>query len=339
MKPRKSARQRLAPLFLAGGLMLVTAAHANAAGPADPTSIWTIQGENDSISTTPGGSDKFYTSGLRLGWSSGTGAVPTAAAQLATTVWGDGTTRVSFNLSQQIYSPTNTARLRPNPRDRPVAAYLAGTFAILHDGQNTRSVLAMTVGIIGPSALGRQVQNGFHNLIRTRENNGWGGQLPDEPAVEFLAERTWRVGLARAGGFEVDLLPSLTAGVGTVRDYAQSGVVLRFGQGLESDFGVGRIRPGNTGGDVFAAQSSLPWYVFVGLNGQVIARDAFLDGALWQRSAHVQRNWLLGEMEAGVAIIWNGVRLSYAQTWQTASFRGQRGGLFNFGSLAASVRF
>jgi hypothetical protein len=53
----------------------------------------------------------------------------------------------------------------------------------------------------------------------------------------------------------------------------------------------------------------------------------------------VQHNWLLGEMEAGVAIIWHGTRLSYTQTWQTASFKGQRGGLFNFGSLTASVRF
>ena len=339
MTPQRKFPQGLVPAVLAAGLMLATGAPARAAGPADATSIWTIQGENDSVSTTPGGSDKFYTSGLRLGWTSGTDLVPPIAAQIATTVWGDGTTRVSFNLSQQIYSPTNTARFRPNPRDRPVAAYLAGTFAILHDTERTRSVLAMTVGVIGPSALGRQVQNGFHELIRLRLNNGWGGQLPDEAALEFLGERTWRFGLARAGGFEIDMLPSLTAGVGTVRDYVQSGLVVRFGQGLESDFGVGRIRPGNTGGDVFVAQSGLPWYVFVGLNGQVIARDAFLDGALWQRSAHVQRNWLVGEMETGAAIIWNGVRLSYAQTWQTASFRGQRGGLFNFGSLAASVRF
>ena len=338
MKRRRDRRKAMR--WMVSGVFLLSAAPvAGAAPPPEPGATWTIQGENDSVSTTPGGSDKFYTSGLRLGWTSGTDQVPEFASRMARAVWGDGVTRVSFNLTHQIYSPTNTARLRPNPRDHPVAGYLAGTFAVLQDTERSRSVLALTLGVIGPSALGRQVQNGFHALIRTRLNNGWGGQLPDEPALELLAERTWRLSGSRVGGLESDILPSLTAGVGTVRDYVQGGLIFRVGQALERDFGAARIRPGVTGGDAFTAGTGLAWYVFGGLNGQVVARDAFLDGSLWRRSAHVQRNWLLGSMELGVAVIWHDIRLSYTQTWQTNSFRGQKGGLFNFGSLAASVRF
>ncbi len=328
-----------------GGLAALLATSAaisptRAAPPPDPGSTWTIQGENDSVSTIPGGSDKYYTSGLRLGWTSGTDFVPAAAASLATAVWGDGITRISLDINQQIFTPGNTDLTHPNPRDRPVAAYLGATFAVLQDTDNSRSTLALTLGIIGPSALGRQVQNGFHELIKDRINKGWGSQLPDEPAVEFLAERTWRIGLVKAGGFEIDALPSLTAGVGTVRDYVQAGLLLRVGQGLESDFGVARIRPGISGGDAFTVPSgSVPWYVFAGVSGQAIARDAFLDGDMWQHSARVERRSLLGEMEAGIAILWHGARISYTQTWQTASFKGQKGGLFNFGSLTASVRF
>ena len=320
---------------------LLSAGQARAQSPpmGDPGSTWTIQGENDSISTTPGGSDKYYTSGLRLGWTSGTDMVPAAAAALATAVWGDGTTRISVDVTQQIFTPSNTDRTRPNPRDRPVAAYLAGTFAVLQDTAHSRSTLAVSAGMIGPSALGREVQNGFHELIREHINKGWGGQIGDEPAVELLAERVWRVPLFHAGPIEVDTLPSLAAGVGTVRDYAQAGLVLRLGHGLGSDFGIPRIRPGSGGGDVFTVSSGLPWYVFAGADGQVVVRDAFLDGDLWRKSARVTRNPLLGEMSVGAAIIWHGVRLSYTQTWQTASFKGQRGGLFNFGSLTGSVRF
>ncbi len=47
----------------------------------------------------------------------------------------------------------------------------------------------------------------------------------------------------------------------------------------------------------------------------------------------------MGELEAGAAVIYQGVRITYSQTWQTQEFRTQKGGLFNFGSLAASVRF
>ncbi len=320
-------------------VLAITLSPAHAASPPDPGSTWTIQGENDSASTTPGGSDRYYTSGLRLGWTSGTDMVPDSIARLANAVWGDGITRISLDINQQIFTPSNTDITRPNPRDRPVAAYLGGTFAILQDADNSRSVIAVSAGMIGPSALGRQVQNGFHELIHDRINKGWGGQIPDEPALELLAERTWRIGLLRAGPLEVDTLPSLTLGVGTVRDYAQAGLRVRFGHGLESDFGPGRIRPGITGGDAFTARTELPWYIFAGANGQAVARDAFLDGDLMRHSAHVPHAPLIGEMEAGAAVIWHGVRIAYTQTWQTHTFKGQRGGLFNFGSLSASVRF
>ena len=49
-----------------------------------------MQGENDRITTPPGGSDKFYTSGLRLGWTSGTDHVPDFAVRAARVLWGDG---------------------------------------------------------------------------------------------------------------------------------------------------------------------------------------------------------------------------------------------------------
>ena len=317
----------------------VTPAAATELPATDPGATWAIQAENDKISTTPGGSDKYYTNGLRIGWTSGTAAVPELAARAAQVLWGDGTVRISFSLTQQIYSPQDTNRRRPDPRDHPVAGYLAATLALLHDTESSRSVVAATLGLIGPMALGQQVQNGWHELIGVRLNRGWGGQLPDEPTVELVAERTWRVGLARAGGKEIDFVPSLTLGVGTVRNYVQTGFTLRLGQGLERDFGVTRIRPGKTGGDVFTPSEEIGWYVFLGASGQAVARDAFLDGSLWQNSAHVPRNWLLGSMEAGFAVLWRNTRLSYAHTWQTQSFRGQKGGLFNFGSLALSVRF
>jgi hypothetical protein len=216
---------------------------------------------------------------------------------------------------------------------------MAGTFGLLQDTANSRGVLALSLGVIGPAALGRQVQNGFHELIHDRINKGWGAQLPNEPALELLAEKTWRLPLLSLGAIQTDALPSATLGVGTVRDYAQTGLIFRIGQGLDSDFGVARIRPGITGGDAYTATESLPWYIFAGVDGQVVARDAFLDGDIWSKSAHVQHKWLLAEFEAGFAILWRGARISYTQTWQTTSFKGQRAGPFNFGSLAASVRF
>ena len=316
------------------------AAPGFAAPPQDPTGIYTFQVENDSVSTQKGTTDSYYTSGLRLGYTSGTNAVPDALAGLGRAVWGDGVQRISLDISQSIFTPRNTQINPPNPRDRPYAGYLNATLGLLHDSDNARSLLALTLGVVGPSALGRQVQNGFHELIGDRENRGWASQLKDEPAIELLAERTYRLPIAQFYGVETDALPAVTVGVGTVRDYVQAGFNVRLGRGLGSDFGGPRIRPGLSGSDAYTPTRPLAWYVFAGADGQAIARDVFLDGSTFRaRSPSVDKRAFLGEFQVGLAAMFYGVRVTYTQVFQTESFKGQRSGLFNFGSLAVSARF
>jgi hypothetical protein len=330
-----------AKTLVAGAMLLlpVGAAYADTDRPGDADSIWTIRAENDVISTLPHGSDQNYSAGQQVGWTSGVQAVPEFAAGWAQSLWGDGTTRVGLGITQQIYTPIDKTRIVPDPRDRPYAGYLAVTGSLMHDTANTRDFLALSLGVTGPFAQGEEAQNGFHGLIKDANAKGWSHQLPNEAAVEVLDQRTWRLPVGSVIGIEADVLPAVAIGVGTVRDYLQVATVLRIGQGLDHDFGASRIRPGISGGDAFADSNQVTWYVFGGVSGQGVARDAFLDGTLFTHSAHVQRIPFVGEMEGGVALMWRGVRLTYVQTWQTTSFRHQGGGLFSFGSLAMSVRF
>ncbi|MBC7799680.1 MAG: lipid A deacylase LpxR family protein [Gemmatimonadaceae bacterium] len=320
--------------------LLIAAGPALAAPAEDTKGIITLQVENDAISTLRGTSDQYYTSGLRLGYTSGTNVVPEAIGRIGRAVWGDGVQRISIDISQSIFTPRNTQIAPANPRDRPYAGYLNATLGLLHDTDNARSLVAVSLGIIGPSAMGRAVQNGFHNIIGDPETQGWGSQLKDEPTVQLLAERTYRVPITRFSGLETDVLPSVTVGVGTVRDYVQAGFSLRLGQGLNSDFGAPRIRPAISGSDAYTPNRPFAWYVFAGADGQAIARDVFLDGSTFRgNSPSVDKSPVVGSFHAGVAAMLYGVRLTYTHTWQTESFSRQRSGLFNFGSLALSARF
>ena len=115
--------------------------------------------------------------------------------------------------------------------------------------------------------------------------------------------------------------------------------MFRFGQGLDSDYGVARIMPGLNGTDAYTPTRPFVWYVFGGVDGQAVGTDITLNGDNFRSSRNIAPKWDVGELEAGAAIIFRGVRLTYSQTWQTQEFRTQKGGLFNFGSLTASVRF
>ena len=333
--------RRLIRLLPAAALFAAGApAGAFAAPLQDPYGTWTLQGENDAVSTQKGTSAQYYTSGLRIGWTSGTDDQPPAISELNRAIWGEGVQRVSLGLQQSIFTPRRTQINPPDPHDRPYAGVLLATANLISDTDLSRSVFGVQAGVLGSYAGGYQVQNGFHSLIGDTPNRGWSHQLPNQPVLQLQAARTWRLPVMDAYGISVDLLPSLSAAGGDFRTYAQGGGTVRIGQGLDSDFGTARIAPGLDGTDAFKATRRFAWYGFAGADGKAVLYDATLQGSTFRSGEpHVSKVWDVGEFEAGLALIYRGVRLSYTQTWQTAEFNGQKAGLFNFGSLALSAKF
>jgi hypothetical protein len=307
------------------------------AQPADdPNHTITIQLENDSI---PRGTDRYYTSGERIGYTSPTGWLPTPLSDLGHSLLGEGQQRFALDLSQYIFTPYDTNSRNPSFKDRPYAGILLGTVSLIQDTDTTRTALGLGLGVIGPSAMARDVQNGFHDLIHDSEANGWHTQAHNQPVIQLTADRTWRVDLASAHGMEADALPSVTVGAGTFRIYSQAGMQFRFGQGLKSDFGVPRMEPGLNGTDAYVATRPFAWYFFAGFDGQAVAWDETLDGEPFVNSRHVSRIPLVGELEAGFAVMFRGVRIAVTHVLQSNEFRTQTRGTFQFTSGAVSVKF
>ncbi len=304
---------------------------------ADHAYFLTLQDENASIATS-GLTDRFYVNGLRFAYTSGEGDVPMFVQKLGHEFLGDGVQRISFGFGQLIFSPDHN--LAPPHSDEPYAGVLLGDVSLLQDHGNSRGIFDLQAGVAGPAALGRQVQNGFHRLIGVGPNTWCCNQIHDEPVVELTAQRIWRLpAFGSVNGIETDILPNVTAGVGNLRDYALAGATFRIGQGLNSDFGVALIRPGMTGGDAFTPVRPLNWYVFGGVDGQFVAHDMTLDGNTFGSNVSVPRNWLVGDFEGGAAVMFANWRVSYSQVFETHTFRGEAGGLHQFGSLALSGRF
>jgi lipid A 3-O-deacylase len=319
--------------------ILVTGAMSTAVAAApleDPGHTITIQLENDS--TRPG-SDNYYTSGERIAYTSPTGQVPGFLASLGQSLLGAGQQRFALELSQNIFTPLKDKLANPPLNDRPYAAVLLGTISLIQDTDDTRTVLALGLGVIGPDALGRQVQNGFHTLIGQGSIGGWNTQIGNQPVIQLTAERTWRMPLGSIGGLDADVLPAVTVAAGTFRIYAQGGGTVRIGQGLQSDFGAPRIRPGLTGTDAYAPTLPFAWYVFAGVDGQAVAWDETLDGLPFATSRHVSRVPFVGEFQAGFTIMAWGARFTAMQVLQSDEFHGQHNGLFQFTSASVSVKF
>lgn len=306
----------------------------------DPYNTLTIQWENDAVSTLHGTSDQYYTNGLRVNWTSPTDTLPKPIADMNTFLLGKGMQRIHWGLKQSIFTPNNTQSRDRLPHDRPYAGVLLTTVNLISDTDMTRSVFGIQAGVLGPGALGRQVQNGFHSIIGDHKNHGWHNQLKNIPVFQVQMGRTWRFPVGHSGPVDFDFLLSANGALGDYKIYGQIGSLFRFGQGLESDFGPSRIGSGNDGTDAYVGMHFVNWYVFGGLDGQAVAYNATLQGDPAKSHAqHVSKRWDVGEILAGAAVIVKGYKIAYTQTWQTQEFRGQRSGLFNYGSVSVSFKF
>jgi len=265
--------------------------------------------------------------------------VPGVLSSLGHVLWGSEQQRIGFGLSQHMYPPANTDIVPADPYDRPFAGYLSANLSLLSDTDASRSLLLLSLGVIGPAAGARELQDAFHSLIGQDKNRGWASQIPNTAAIELLHERTWRVPIGTFGALETDVLPALTVGVGTVRDYVQLGATVRIGQGLDSDFGVPRIRPGLSGGEAYTPTRPLVWYLFAGANGQAVAYDLLLQSSPFRSGPHVNPIWDVAEFQGGAAVMVYGLRFTVAFIAQTQEFQGQHGGLHQFGSASLGIRF
>jgi hypothetical protein len=304
----------------------------------DTSSIWSLQDENASISTSSP-SDRLYVNGLQLGYVGGTDDVPAFLDRAGKALWRSGQVRLGIQITQQLFTPFDTSTPKVQPNDRPYAGTLLGNFYLQRDVQDSRSLIGLAVGVVGPGSGAASLQQGWHNLIGQTSPKGWSDQLQNEPLFEFTSARTYRLSTGKVFGLETDALPELAVGLGNLMVYGQTGVAVRIGQGLDSDYGPPRLFYGPTGGTAFRPTRPVAWYLYGGVDGNGIAHNLTLNGSMWSSSPSVKINPLVGEAYVGLAVMVFGARLTYTQVFQSQEFNHQKGGVHEFGSLALSVRF
>jgi len=351
---------------LAVAILLVECAAASAQPlPIDTTpdpdelrNIFTFQVENDYFNPI-GKTNRDYTNGLRIGWlSPALPQLPDSWANLLTlpTFFGERapasvTRRFAVSFGQNLYTPADTSTPLPIFNDRPYAAWLYAGFALqsIYKRENPKTgriepvrldIVELDLGVIGPAAGGEFVQNNFHRLINDTPALGWANQLHNEPTIGLTFERRWRVGrgvVLESPKLEYDIIPRIGAALGNVSTYATAGGTLRIGKDLRNDFGPPRARPALPGSEGFVG-SGFGWYFFIGIDGEAVARNIFLDGNSGGGSLSVTHRPFVGEAQAGLAVLFNGVRISFTQVLRTPEFF-ERDRFDQFGSVNVTFSY
>ena len=312
----------------------------------EPKDTYSVQWENDRIART----DRHYTNGFRLSWVSGArDNDPAWVKDVLETIYPFASLkqgRIGAAFGQSIFTPENTATSDLVTDDRPYAGWLYGAISVhaetkrdpASSATDTLDTVELNLGIVGPWALGRQVQNGVHDLINVGRSNGWGHQLDNEPGVMLIGERRWRPDAWNLFGLEAGAIPHVGGSVGNVMTFGSAGAILRIGQNLDVDYGPPLIRPSLSGLAAVEKRSGLAWYAFAGVQARGVAHDIFLDGNTFSSSHSVDKERFVGDAQLGLAFIYKGVRLAVTQIFRTREFEGQRQA-DRFGAISLSANF
>lgn len=341
--------RRLARAFTLAAAFAVAVSQAGAADTIAADKLPPPQGsefqlfiENDMLA----GTDHYYTNGIKFGF-----GVPFETlqqmfkipARFTLDLFTDPGADYHFGLfaGQNIYTPRNITIGSPQPYDRPWAAWLyLGGVAQRVKG-NRMDTAELDIGMVGPWALGEQVQSKWHSLVGTAQPQGWGNQTPGEPEflVSYLQKRKY-------GTRHIEFVPHAGVTLGTVMTLARVGGIVRIGRNM-TGFGADSIEPGgamlqNTRREYEGAgRAPFEWYGFVGADLRYVARNIFLDGTVFRGGPSVDRRELVHDFTVGVSARINTYRLSFTHILRSEEFTTpfSSGGKQSFYSINLGLEF
>jgi lipid A 3-O-deacylase len=309
--------------------------------------VVTFQYENDLLV----GTDRYYTNGVRLSYTSPRlrNQLPLAADALEWLYPFDSgaDARLGISLGQSMFTPGDIEVSELIVDDRPYAGWLyAGVSLNVEATQNafgkqykTLDAIEVELGVVGPASLAEQTQKFVHKIVDSPEPQGWDNQLHNEPGLLIVLERKVRTPPLSLGAVQADAIPSLSVSLGNVETSGGLGSVIRLGQGLDVDYGPPTIRP-NLAGRTFFERAPQPfnWYFFVGAEGRLVGRDIFLDGNTFRDSHSVDKNWVVGTFQAGVAASYRDLRFTFSYIARSREFEDQDSP-DQYGAVSVSYRF
>jgi lipid A 3-O-deacylase len=305
--------------------------------PIPPPRV-TVSEENPTFAVF--GRDRHYTNGFKLAITSGPLAQDSmwnAPVRLLRQIYvfnppTNGTdNRLEWTpAAQSIFTPQDHTSRTVTLNDRPFAGWLyAGFNWIQNDNDQQVTSLEVQAGIVGSWAIGRQVENTFHDIFNENRTRGWSSQLGNEFGAVGFWDRKWRFNHDLGNGYSWEIIPGVELAAGNIFTYAGVNALLRWGRGLKANWGPDMIRPGYAGTSYFSAErggASLGFDIYLGTQGRLVAQNIFLDGNTFQNSRSVDKEVAVGDALAGGEIFYKDcLRFGFTFMLRSNEFTKQRG--------------
>ncbi|HEV7781797.1 MAG TPA: lipid A deacylase LpxR family protein [Chitinophagaceae bacterium] len=286
----------------------------------DARSYLRIHYDNDLFTNT----DHYYTQGIAVEWVHPVFQKSLLHKLLLTTKDSSAQYGAGFNLFG--YTPTSISNDEILYGDRPFEGNMSlKLFAIsTNKKRDLRLASALHLGVIGPAALGEEIQTNIHRWTGNKLPKGWQHQVRNDLILDYQlnTEKKW----ISSKAFILNGMAAIRAG--TLNDKLAAGI----------NFMTGQFN------DPFERQQKKKTAFFLFGQSQVnlIGYDATMQGGLFNHkspytisSADISRVTI--QASAGIVLNIQKLWFRYSQSFITKEFR--TGGNHRWGGLAAGLSF
>jgi len=243
-------------------------------------------------------------------------------------------TRFIATFAQRMYTPADKEPTKVIIDQRPYAGWLYFGMATHLRTNRQLNTLELDLGIIGPAALGREIQDAVHDVRGITKFQGWDNQLGNEVGFSIIFERKNKTQKFHFGErLEADIIGHWGGSLGNVATYLNTGVEFRLGWELPDDFGTSALRPG--GDNAVSGSTHEGFHLFASIDTRLVARDIFLDGNTFRKSHSVTKKNVVADAALGFSFNFHRFKFSYARIFRTKEFDLQTK-YHSYGSIAIS---
>ena len=201
---------------------------------------------------------------------------------------------VIYSLSHRSFTPTDLDARAVVADDLPYSALLYGTATVGSQGADSLNALSVSLGVVGPLALGEEIQTTVHDWIGSSEPRGWDNQLENEPLVNVGVDHRRRMlRMGRSEGLGGDLLGGVSASVGNLQTQASLASTVRLGYRVPANFHMQAPFLADESLGLRAYRRSAKrrsFYAFAGFAATALANAIYLDGNTFRDSHSVDHD-------------------------------------------------
>jgi lipid A 3-O-deacylase len=256
-------------------------------------------------------SDEYYSQGIGLEWvTPGLKKFP-----ISRLLWQPLAVEARFGLMLHSfgYTPTTISRDEILYGDRPFSASInLKTFSVQTDPvRHQQFTAAFTIGVIGPLAMGKEMQTGIHRALNNKIPQGWQHQIHNDIILNYQLNYEKQL-LAIPNTFSLNSTSEIR--LGTLNTKLNTG--LNFMTGWFND----RYTP------VGSKKRKFEVYVFGQGRVNLVGYDASLQGGFFNKNSPytISRHDIspvVFQADGGVVMNFRSVYLSYTQSFLTREFK------------------